>query len=263
MNIRERAQAASRAKLDREEAEEARKEYERREAHMERLRTLCTTILQLPEPPFIRWCGVHEAVSGYRTPVACIDGFCFTCMETDEFPSLITFKCSPDSMYSQYLTIPSTEELGRILPMWRFLGHMVGDTIIPLERRAAVATSEEIEAQLKPIGEAAVKRLRKEHGMERTVKHVQQSPSGHNWWVVEDGIILGTISSKENADKFAASDLMLEALKAHNEAREHHKNCIRCDWEPCQYWWPLWHKAGALTLNAIKAAEGKEIGDAE
>lgn len=54
-----------------------------------------------------------------------------------------------------------------------------------------------------------------------------------------------------------ATPEMYEALKAHQAARNHHKDCIRCDWEPCQEWWELYWIAVELTDTSLAKAEGR------
>lgn len=135
VSLKARAEAAYRANLDREEAEAARKEFDRRTAHVERLRGLCTTILQLSEPPFIRWCNIPGCGNEERErkPVACIDGLCFTCdaVQEEDYICLITFL--PRGYNAQW--IYTLSDLGENLKKTHaVLGHMVGDTIIPLER---------------------------------------------------------------------------------------------------------------------------------
>lgn len=121
-----------------------------------------------------------------------------------------------------------------------------------------MATSEEIEAELKPIGEAAVKRLRREQGMERPHREIYNVTSDlYN--LIEDDVIVGTVSGRNRATQFAASDLMLEALKAHKAYYDHYSKCNYCDeHDQCDEYYSLTVEARKVTEKAIDAAEGKE-----
>lgn len=75
---------------------------------------------------------------------------------------------------------------------------------------------------------------------------------------IDDGHIVAQVyggTAWENI--LAASPDVYEALKAHTAARDHHKDCIRCDWEPCEEWWKLYWIAVGLTDAAQAKAEGR------
>lgn len=126
MNLRERAQAAYKAKIEREAEEEVRREFERRTAHVERLRDLCVSVLQLAEPPVIQW--IEKA--GYHWPVTTIESMIFSCPPDHDQLRLLIFQSG--NLSFQDLT--SLERLGEILTREYTLAALQDNTLIPLER---------------------------------------------------------------------------------------------------------------------------------
>ncbi len=75
----------------------------------------------------------------------------------------------------------------------------------------------ETEAQLKPVGEAAVKRLREEHGMAPT-KALTIDRGANGTFLLNDGWVVAEVYGEaEWEHKFAASEDMYEALKAYQQ----------------------------------------------
>lgn len=108
--------------------------------------------------------------------------------------------------------------------------------------------AQQIEAQLKPIGEAAVKRLRKENGIERAVLRVVEE--GKETYIYEGEELHAQVfrSGRKFERQWVAAPLMLEALKACKEFM-----CTDiCECNLC-----------TMVNKAIACAEGKGDSDAE
>lgn len=110
MTLKDRAISAYEAQREAERAEAEQSAQRAKEAHVEHLRLLCRTVLQLALNPAVYWLP-H---SDYCWPVAEIDGLLFSCPPDRDSLEILTCVSASD-VFQRGTQVESVYGLGKIL----------------------------------------------------------------------------------------------------------------------------------------------------